>query len=145
MFEIGKDYTREQIHSVCGGSKQAFLPTKNGKVVAICLRPELNPGAPEAIVCSSSAATRAAGRTLASQKEAVPVFIKGATDRYRYAGQFTAAGSLTTPPDCAPYVVNSGFTLGQISRVVRMERVNGGISVSGGANGGVNGGINGAG
>lgn len=125
MFEIGKDYTREQIHTVCGGSKQAFLPTKNGKVVAVCLRPDLNPAAPDAIVCSSSAAARAAGRTLAAQTEPVPVFIKGATDKYRYAGHFTAAGSLTTPPECAPYVVNSGFTLGQVSRVVKLRRANG--------------------
>jgi len=123
MFEIGKDYTREQIHRVCGGSKQAFLPTKNGKVVAVCLRPDLNPGAPDTIVCSSSAAARAAGRTLAAQTDPVPVFIRSATDKYRYAGDFTAAGSLTTPPDCAPYVVNSSFTLGQVSRVVKLKRV----------------------
>jgi hypothetical protein len=38
MFEINKNYTREYIHTVCGGSKQAFLPTRNGKVVAACER-----------------------------------------------------------------------------------------------------------
>ena len=31
MFEIDKQYTREFIHTACGGSKQAFLPTKNGR------------------------------------------------------------------------------------------------------------------
>jgi hypothetical protein len=29
MFEIGKDYTREKIRIVCGGNKQAFLPTRS--------------------------------------------------------------------------------------------------------------------
>lgn len=122
MFDIGKDYTREYIHTVCGGSKQAFLPTKNGKVVAVCLRQDLNPHAPDAILCNSGAAARAAGKILATQAEAVPVFIKRETDKFHYIGQFTAAESLTTPLDCAPYVVNSGFTLGQISRVIKLKR-----------------------
>ena len=30
MFEISQNYTRDYIHTVCGGSKQAFLPTRNG-------------------------------------------------------------------------------------------------------------------
>jgi hypothetical protein len=122
MFEIGKDYTREDIHMVCGGNKQAFLPTRHGKVVAACLRADLNPQAPEVIICNSSASARAAGRTLATQAEAIPVFIKRETDRFRYVGHFTAIGSLTAPPDCAPYAQNSSFTAGQISRVVKMRR-----------------------
>jgi hypothetical protein len=61
-FEMGKDYTREYIHTVCGGNKQAFLPAKNGKIVAACLRPDLNPHAPEVIVCNTSASARAAGK-----------------------------------------------------------------------------------
>ena len=38
MFEIGKEYSREDIHSVTGGCKQAFLPVKGGKVVATVVR-----------------------------------------------------------------------------------------------------------
>jgi hypothetical protein len=54
MLEINKNYSREFIHSVCGGGKQAFLPTKNGKVVAACLRTDLNPRAPDVIVCDAA-------------------------------------------------------------------------------------------
>jgi hypothetical protein len=122
MFEIGKDYTRKNIHIVCGGNKQAFLPTRNGKVVAACLRSDLNPQAPEVILCDSGAAVRAAGRTLAMQTEAIPVFVKQATDRFRYVGHFTATESLTAPSDCAPYAHHSSFTAGQISRVIKMRR-----------------------
>ena len=50
MFEIGKEYSREDIHQVTGGSKHAFLPVKGGKVVAARLRPDLNPHAPEVIL-----------------------------------------------------------------------------------------------
>ncbi|SDG62020.1 DUF6697 family protein [Paraburkholderia phenazinium] len=122
MFEIDKNYTREYIHAFCGGSKDAFLPTRNGKVVAACLRPDLNPHAPEVIICSGGAAARAAGRTLARRAGAIPVFIKLKTDLFRYVGQFAVSESLTAPLDCAPYAHQSGFTGGQVSRVIKRNR-----------------------
>ena len=76
MFEMNKNYSREYIHTVCGGSKQAFLPTKNGKVVAACLRPDLNPHAPEVILCDGGAAARAAGRTLALSGRGIDLALK---------------------------------------------------------------------
>ena len=122
MFVIDKDYSREDIHAICGGNKQSFLPTHNGKVVAACLKPERNPRAPDVVLCSTSAASRAAGRTLARQSGAIPVFLGRGNDRWRYVGQFAVAASLTTPPDCAPHIAGSGFTIGQISRVIKLRR-----------------------
>jgi len=122
MFEIGKEYSREDIHRVTGGSKQAFLPPKGGKVVAARLRQDLNPHAPEIIVCDGSASARAAGRTLARQADPVPIFVRTATDRFRYEGEYVVATSMTSPADYAEFVKNSGFTLGQISRVIRMRK-----------------------
>ncbi|MDN7849140.1 DUF6697 family protein [Burkholderia seminalis] len=122
MFEIDKQYTREFIHTACGGSKQGFLPTKNGKVVAACLRTDLNPHAPDVILCDGSASARSAGRTLAAQRDAIPVFIRTATDAYRFVGRYVVSESLTAPLDCAPYMRNSGFTAAQISRVLKLER-----------------------
>jgi hypothetical protein len=54
MFEIGKEYSREDIHQVTGGCKQAFLPMKGGKVVAARLRQDLNPYAPDVIVATAA-------------------------------------------------------------------------------------------
>ncbi|CAD6560220.1 hypothetical protein LMG27952_07074 [Paraburkholderia hiiakae] len=122
MFEINKNYTREFIHSVCGGSKQAFLPARNGKVVAACLRMDLNPQAPDIIICDGSASARAAGRTLAGQRDAIPVFVKMEVDLFRFVGLFAVSESLTAPLDCAPYARNTGFTSGQVSRVLKMKR-----------------------
>ncbi|HEX3639414.1 MAG TPA: hypothetical protein VHV99_28825 [Paraburkholderia sp.] len=122
MFETGKEYSREDIHRVTGGCKQAFLPVKGGKVVAARLRQDLNPYAPGVIVCDSSAAARAAGRTLARQTDPLPVFVRTATDRFRYMGEYITDESLTAPVDYAKYVENTGFTLGQISRVIEMKR-----------------------
>jgi hypothetical protein len=121
-FEIGKDYSREYIHTVCGGSKQAFLPTKNGKVVAACLRADLNPQAPDVIICDGSASARAAGRTLAAQSGAIPVFIKVEVDVFRFVGYYAVSDSFTAPLDYAPYVRHSSFTTNQVSRVLKMKR-----------------------
>lgn len=122
MFQTGREYSREDIHKITGGCKQAFLPVKDGKVVAARLRPDLNPHAPDAIVCDGSAAARAAGRQLARQTDPVPVFMRTATDRFKYVGDYVVVESLTAPVDYAPYVQNSSFTIGQISRVLRMKR-----------------------
>ncbi|WP_321949333.1 hypothetical protein [Paraburkholderia sp. J10-1] len=122
MFEINKNYTREFIHSACGGSKQAFLPARNGKVVAACLRMDLNPQAPDIIICDGSASARAAGRTLAGQRDAIPVFIKMEVDSFRFVGLFAVSESLTARLDCAPYARNTAFTPGQVSRVLKMKR-----------------------
>ncbi|MFM0340405.1 hypothetical protein [Paraburkholderia fungorum] len=122
MFETGKEYSREEIHRVTGGCKQAFLPVKGGKVVAARLRQDLNPFAPDIIVCDGSAAARAAGRTLARQSNPIPVFIRTATDRFRYVGEYVTDESLTAPVDYAKYVEDTGFTPGQISRVIKMKR-----------------------
>ncbi|MGF6904197.1 hypothetical protein [Paraburkholderia phytofirmans] len=51
---------------------------------------DLNPYAPDAIVCDGSAAARAAGRTLARQAERLPAFVQAATDRFRYMGEASA-------------------------------------------------------
>jgi hypothetical protein len=122
MFEMQKDYTRDQIHAVCGGNKQAFLPALNGKIVAACLRPELNPHAPDVIICSNSSSARAAGRMLARQEQAIPVFISQGPDNLRYMGEFAVAESLTAPLDCEPYARNTCFKATQISRVIKLRR-----------------------
>ena len=65
---------------------------------------------------------RAAGRTLARQIDPLPVFVRTATDRFRYMGEYVTDESFTAPVDYAKYVENSGFTPGQISRVIKMKR-----------------------
>jgi hypothetical protein len=54
--------------------------------------------------------------------EAIPVFIKQASDSFRHVGHFAAAESLTAPLDCAPYARNTSFTSGQVSHVIKLKR-----------------------
>lgn len=121
MFELNKEYNRENIHAVVGGNKESFLPAHRGKIVAACLRPELNPNAPEYIVCNSGAAARAAGSTLAHQSAPIPVFIRQHSDSYRFVGYYAVQESYTTPTECAPYTQGTGLTATQVSRVIKMR------------------------
>nr|WP_186132790.1 hypothetical protein [Burkholderia gladioli] len=122
MFEIGKEYSREDIHRITGGSKQAFLPVKGGKVVAARLRQDLNPRAPDVIVCDGSASARGGAHAGAADGAGSDFPANRASDRFRYAGDYVVAASLTVPADYAEYVKNSSFTLAQISRVIKMRR-----------------------
>jgi hypothetical protein len=49
-FVLGQTYTRNEIHEAVGGSKQAYLPRKNGLVVCGAFTRELNPEAPNVIL-----------------------------------------------------------------------------------------------
>lgn len=80
MFTIGNEYTRDEIHEQLGGSKQAYLPTISGHVVVICVKPNLNPRAPNVILCGNGPIIASAGAALAKQRELLPVFIKRATN-----------------------------------------------------------------
>jgi hypothetical protein len=84
MFQVGSEYTRDQIHAHCGGSKQSYLPTVKGQVVAACLTPKLNPRVPAVILCGRGPVIAAAGVALASQTGAIPVFVKRGVNRWEY-------------------------------------------------------------
>lgn len=45
------------------------------------------------------------------------------SDRWRYVGRYTVAGSLTVPDECAPYIAGSGLMISQVSRVIRLRRL----------------------
>ncbi|OWY39992.1 hypothetical protein CEK28_04435 [Xenophilus sp. AP218F] len=122
MFEMGKVYTREEIHAAVGGNKHSYLPRKKGKVVAACLRPDLNPDAPNVILCNACPPERAAGEQLAGQGGTIPVFVKESTSSWKYQGLFRVVGTDTHPDVCAPFAANSAWTRGQIKRVIRLEK-----------------------
>jgi hypothetical protein len=93
-FEVGTEYTRNEIHGELGGSKQTYLPTVAGHVVAVCVRLDLNPHAPRVVLCGNGPIIAAAGAALAAQPGSVPVFVKRATNRWEYRGLYRIIASL---------------------------------------------------
>ena len=120
MFEIGAEYTRDDIHAQCGGSKQAYLPTVTGKVVAVCVKPELNPRAPQVILCGQGPRIAAAGALLAKQAGVVPVFIKRGVKRWEYRGLMRVLAAYTDGPHFENLVAGSGRNPREVSMIVEM-------------------------
>ena len=121
MFKVDSEYTRDEIHAQRGGSKQSYLPTRGGLVVAACLTKKLNPLAPKVVLCGQGPVIAAAGAALAKQVEPIPVFVKQATNRWAYQGSFKPSGALSSGPEFQRYLSGSGRATSDVSLVVLLE------------------------
>jgi hypothetical protein len=89
-------------------SLQAFLPEKSGRVVCACLTPKLNPDVPNVILVGAGRDIYRRGRMLADQSGAIPVFLKNASDDWRYAGEFEVERASEIDADIAPWQAHAG-------------------------------------
>jgi len=120
MFTIGSEYTRDEIHEHLGGSKQAYLPTVSGHVVAVCVKPDLNPRAPNVVLCGNGPIIASAGAALAEQHEPLPVFIKRATNRWEFQGMLKVIASYTSGTQFDALVAGSGRDPSNVSRAIQL-------------------------
>jgi hypothetical protein len=127
MLEIGEKYSRVEIHKMCGGSMQSYLPFVHGAVVAACLTLKLNLGAPNFILCGNGPVIKLTGKMLANQCEAIPVFIKdeGIKDvkRWEYKGNFKVIASYSSGTWFKDMVTNSDRASEDVSLVIELESV----------------------
>ena len=122
MFTLGCEYTRGEIHAQLGGSVVSCLPTRNGAVVAACLSKAFSPRAPEVVLCGRGARTSPVSAQFAHQQVAIPVFLKSASSRWQYQGQFAVAQSFSSGPQFESYIVGSGRSVASVSHVVVLKR-----------------------
>ena len=88
-WDVGRHYTRDEIHAVLGGNMQSFLPSKNGVVVAACLEPARNPDAPTVVLPEVGTVRERTATWLCDHpKYDFPVFLKRATKRWEYVGRY---------------------------------------------------------
>ena len=87
-LQVGVEYTRDEIHSMFGGSTQWFLPRANSKVVCACLTLRLNPKAPFEILVGCGVEKEKSAELLSHQTNPIPIFIKQDTNRWQYTGEF---------------------------------------------------------
>ena len=120
MFKIGTTYTRDEIHAEVGGSKQAYIPTLNGSVVAVCVKTDLNPRAPRELLCGTGPVIGKTGALLASTSFKVPVFLKKQANRWEYVGLYQPVGAYTSGPRFNAMVAGSGRPPGDVSIAIEM-------------------------
>ncbi len=82
---------------VLGGSRQAYLPTKDGQVVAICLNPKYNPDAPHEILVGDGPKIQDTADLLVAQQNALPTFVKKKVNEWEYVGKYRAVSCMTGP------------------------------------------------
>ena len=119
MFRMNEVYTRAEIHNKLGGSVQSYLPTVKGRVVCACLKFKLNPDAPEVILCGVRPRVQVVGEILATQKEAVPVFMKKKSNQWEYVGVYKASRDSRKAKDLSCYSQKAKRPL---SRVIFMAK-----------------------
>lgn len=91
----GLVFTRRDIAALFGGNARAFLPrTADGRIVAACLDPAMNPRAPREALVHGSPNAEIAAKRLVKQSSidatGVPVFIRLAANVWEYRGRFRA-------------------------------------------------------
>jgi hypothetical protein len=118
MFQQGNLYTREQISKVVGGSRQAYLPTKGGQVVAICLIPNYNPCAPDEILPGVGRIVEHSADLLVAQQNALPTFLKRNNKEWEYVGIYRAVGCTTVAAILHQKSIEVGH---RVTRVIKLE------------------------
>jgi hypothetical protein len=120
MFKKGTRYTRDEIHAAVGGSKQWYIPTVNGSIVAVCVTPKLNPRAPRELLCGRGPVIAKTGAILAATTRKVPVFMKRGVNQWEFAGFFRTVGSHTSGPRFNAMVAGSGRLPSDVSVAIEL-------------------------
>jgi len=90
VVEVGRCYSRREIHDRLGGSLRSYLPTVGGKVVCACVTREINPGAPLTILVGNGPVIERSAKAFAALATPVPVFIKRDDHEWEYVSDFRA-------------------------------------------------------
>lgn len=130
MPELNQIYTRQQISDEFGGSIQAYLPVVGGRVVCGCFvrSRAMNPHAPEEVLFGTAEESREINRAADLVFEqgragnAVPVFLKRATNEWEYIGDYLCIG-LTRDPRIVQRKMREHPERGAFHGVLRFERV----------------------
>lgn len=121
MFELGTTYTREEIHAQVRGNLRSYLPHVGGRVVAACLRLDMNPDAPCVILVGDGEGIEHAADLLKNQRESVPTFLKRGAGEWEYVGEFVAHRYSHDPEEIAAQALRSGRS--NITLVIHMMPV----------------------
>jgi hypothetical protein len=122
VFTLGCEYTRGEIHAHLGGSLVSCLPTHNGAIVAACLSKTFSPRAPEVVLCGRGVRTSPISALFARQQIPIPVFLKSASNRWQYRGQFFVARSFNSGARFESFIAGSGRSVDSVSYVVVLKQ-----------------------
>jgi hypothetical protein len=96
-FIVGDEYSFNAIAEAFGGQAFGYLPQVGNRIVCGRFTLEMNPHAPYEILVGDPPGVLRKAQMLIDQSGVIPVFIKAATNRWRYHGPMEAIGFDTNP------------------------------------------------
>jgi hypothetical protein len=92
-----------------GGGLTEFLPHRDGRVVAGCFNPAVNPEAPYVVVVGPGSNARRWADAFVEQAEPVPVFLKDDVQRWRYVGAYRVGRRVVDPGKIAAHAASGAI------------------------------------
>jgi hypothetical protein len=97
QFEVGTEYSFNAIAEAFGGQAFGYLPQVGSRIVCGRFTLEMNPHAPYEVLVGDPPGVLRKAEMLAAQGGVIPVFIKAATNRWRYHGPMEVVAFDTNP------------------------------------------------
>jgi len=110
MFRKGSTYTRQDISAAVGGGPQDCISHSKGWVVAICMRPNMNPKAPSVLLVGTGPDKQYYSKVLCTEQrnDPVPVFTRKSNNTWQFQGNFRVKSSSVDPHIIAEHERTSG-------------------------------------
>ena len=118
--EIGKVYNWGKVQKY--GGEETFLGKRGNKIVCATLEAIKNPDAPEVMVVGDRPRNRKRAEEFCNQKGLIPIFIKEATNKWRYWGKYEFERYTDDPLEIDKYQNDSN---GKLTRVIFLKRAEG--------------------
>ena len=128
MLKVGNWYTRQEIHDLCGGEIQSYLPQVKGKIVCGCFTRKYNPHTPDEIFVGKSPRVVKKVEMLSHQGGSIPVFVKDTSlvgkrkEIWEYFGLYEFKALLNDPETLIDAERRSGRH-GELTYVLRLKRI----------------------
>jgi hypothetical protein len=97
QFVAGQEYTFNEVAQVFGGQSFGYLPQVGSRIVCGRFTLEMNPRAPYEVLVGDPPGVLRKAELLVEQDGVIPVFIKAATNRWRYHGPMEVVGFNRNP------------------------------------------------
>ncbi|HEY3276299.1 MAG TPA: hypothetical protein VGJ94_06730 [Syntrophorhabdaceae bacterium] len=112
MFRKTESYTREDISTAVGGGLRDCLSHSGNRVVAICMRKEMNPEAPLVLLVGEGPQKKKYSEILCrdQKNDPVPIFIKQPNGSWKFHGNYKVKNNSVEPALIKRYQSKSGRT-----------------------------------
>jgi len=115
----GQCYSRDEIAAQFGGSAVEYLPTVKGRVVCACLRPDLNPDAPQVILVGRGPIIEGSADLLCGQRDPIPVFIKQQANEWKFVGHYAVERGSQAAEEIVRHQTAAGRS--DVTRVIHLR------------------------